>query len=152
MYIDVAGKYSGNAFGRLVSDNGLTANLYEQNGCAIKVFNLNYKKEAVYREAYIMSLIESLGIKLARVYQTGLRDGHHYIEMEYLNGPVQMDLMLQAIAADDKDGFFRLLREMTLIQLKIHSKPGVGLNSYCDLAAARIRASRHLDERQKQQT
>ena len=137
MYTDVLGKYTGDKFGRLINDDGLSANLFH-NGChAFKVFNLGYGKSEVYAEAYAMSCVEQQGLPAAKVYQVLYEDGHWVIEMEYLRGPAMMDRVIAAAEAGDTAALDTEMNMLARLQHMVHSTGGGRLpsvkNALCDI-------------------
>lgn len=127
MYTDVAGKYSGTAFGRLISDDGLSANLFCDGNHAFKVFNRGYSKSEAYAEAYAMARVESLGLPAARVYQVLYAQGHWVLEMDFVQGPVMMARVLEAAECGDTAALDGELTVLARLQAQIHRAHGAGL-------------------------
>ena len=127
MYTEVAGKYTGTAFGRLVSDNGLSANLFYDGNHAFKVFNSGYSKSEVYAEAYGMARVEHLGLPAAKVYQVLWAEGRWVIEMDYVCGPTMMDRVLAAAERGDIKTIEAELAVLARLQARVHRAAAEGL-------------------------
>lgn len=138
MFTNVSGKYNGEKFGRLISDDGLTANLFHSGTQAFKVFNADFDKADVFKEAYIMSCIERLGLDTTRVARVFCEGGHWIIEMNYIAGPVMLESLIQAITGNDMAEVDRLIDEMAALQHRINTTKAYGLPCYKNYAADAI--------------
>jgi len=148
----VSGKYSGEKFGRLISDDGLTANLFHRGEQAYKVFNCDFDKADVFKEAYIMSCIERLGLNATRVERVFCEGEHWIIEMNYIKDPVMLESLINAISADDMAEVDRLIQEMASLQHKINTTKAYGLPSYKTYAADVIANNPSLTGEQVEKT
>lgn len=150
MYTDVAGKYNGTAFGRLISDDGLSANLFYDGHHAYKVFNQGYSKSEAYAEAYAMARVEQLGIPTARVHQVLHAEGHWVLEMDFVQGPVMMDRVLEAAESGDMAALEAELTTLARLQARIHRADAAGLPGIKDTLRHILRQKEALTEPQRE--
>lgn len=150
MYTQVSGKYTGTKFGSLVSDNGLSANLFYNGHYAFKVFNRSYKKSEVYGEAYAMAQAEAAGLPTPRIFQLLCEDGHWAIEMEYINGPVMIDRMINAIEEGRMDVLDQEFAALARLQARVHSTSAMGMPRVKDLLANELRSKQALTATQRE--
>ena len=148
MVTAVSGKYQGTHFGVLISDNGLTANLYLKDGKAYKVFNTTAKKSDVYKEAYLTAFIESTGIPAAAVHSVRKEDGHWVLEMDYVDGKLMLMELVRAVEQKDYARAGKLLDDLASIQYSFHQIEANDLPDYRTGIVGKLRSNPVLSPEQ----
>lgn len=148
MVTEVYGKYTGDRFGELVSDSGLTANLYKKGDSAFKVFNINEKKYNVFTEALNTTFAEANRLPVASIRRVFREDGHWVLEMDYIRGSLMLKDLLDAIGREDYSKMDSLLQELAQIQYKINSLHTYNLPNYKTCIAESIFTKTSLSNEQ----
>ena len=149
MYTEVEGRYGGNAFGELISDNGLSANLYHKGDRAFKVFNAGYDKGIFFDEVYAMAKAEQLGLPVPAVYAAGEKDGHWYIEMDYAEGEVLMMQVIGAAVSGNYGALDEAMMTLAKVQYEVHSKEALRFVDFSQGLRAAVAEKESLTQEQK---
>lgn len=96
---------------------GAQANVYLYKNIAIKVFNHGYDKASVFYEAMITSLIENVGLPIAKAHEVVYIKDKIAIKMDYVEGVTLNEWILA-----DNDNVNKYVDIMVDLQIEIHSK------------------------------
>lgn len=97
--------------------NGAQANVYLYKNNAIKVFRQGYDKTFVFYEAMITSLIEKVGLPIAKVQEVININNKIALKMDYIEGVTLHECLLS-----DIDNASKYVDIMVDLQLEVHSK------------------------------
>lgn len=117
--------------------------VYKSGDAAIKLFNEGYAKADVLNEAYIIALIEEVGLNIPKLREVPIVDGKLAIVMELTEGKTLEQLMKENPADSEK-----YVDQMLDIQLDMHEKRCPHLQKYKDKLVDRINRA-GLDENKK---
>lgn len=67
--------------------------IYRDGSCTVKVFENGYSQPEIYREAYIQTLMRSIGLNVPKVEQITEINGKTAIVSEYINGRSLSDMI-----------------------------------------------------------
>lgn len=67
--------------------------IYRDGSCSVKVFENGYSQPEIYREAYIQSLMRSIGLNVPKVRQVAEINGKTAIVFEYISGRSLADMI-----------------------------------------------------------
>lgn len=123
---------------------GMQANVYLYNNSAIKVFRQGYDKASVFFEAMINSMIESVGVPMAKVHEVLNIDNKLAIKMDYIKGE-----SLHKCLLSDIGNINNYVDIMVDLQLKVHSKEIWLPLSFKDKLKDRIIRVMSIDESKK---
>ena len=130
--------------------DGVTAAAFAVDGRVRKVYAPVVPKEDIFKEAYMMTVVEREGIASPKVYGVFEEDGYLAIEMSFVPGhPLLMDV-IGALMGDDRPGAEKLMRRCAEEQAKINLTKAEALPSYKDYARQLIENNPVLDEAEKE--
>lgn len=128
---------------------GLTSRVLTDGKRVCKVFNNDVHKDDVFREAYLMALVEQVGIASPRVLQVSSIDGNWVLEMNLVRGEIMLTPLMEALESDDYQEVCRLIRQLASLQVRINRTKAHGFPKYKDFAINLIRNNPALDSEQR---
>ena len=130
MFTEVEGKYVGDKFGELVSENGLSANLFVKNGHAFKVFNKGTDKADIEKEAAIMIAVNKKKLPSPHTYGIVEADGYYAIEMEYIPGDAMINKIINYATVGNYTALEEEIVRLAQVQFLIHQIEADGFEDY----------------------
>lgn len=131
---------------------GYTADIYRTGDRVLKVFSPALDKALAYREAYVMSCVESAGISMPSILAVREEGGFQLTETEFVEGRDMLSLLFASLAEGDVDGAHALIREMAVLQAQVNRTHAPGLLPYKAYAADRIAGNEHLSAQTRERT
>ncbi len=108
---------------------GAQCQVYRQDNTVYKVLSVGHKICGVMREGYALALAEEAGIPVSNIHGVYTEGGHIVMEMDYVAGDSVTDLLIKAAQKGDAAAIDAYLDDFVDLQIKLHSKPIVGLSS-----------------------
>ncbi|HKM21600.1 MAG TPA: aminoglycoside phosphotransferase family protein [Lachnospiraceae bacterium] len=108
---------------------GAQCQVYRQNDTVYKVLSVGHKICDVMREGYALALAEESDIPVSNIHGVYTEGGHIVMEMDYVAGESVTELIIQAAQKGDVAAIDAYVDDFVDLQIKLHSKPIVGLAS-----------------------
>ncbi|MHB9032652.1 MAG: phosphotransferase family protein [Anaerolineae bacterium] len=101
---------------RTLIGTGARAKIYAEDGCAVKCYEPGYRKEYVFYEALINTLVESTGLPVPKVFQVTDDNQHLSLKMELIKGQT----LKQALRAEPGQAQ-AMIAAMVRLQMEMHT-------------------------------
>lgn len=131
---------------------GITAIVYENNDDVIKVFYPKYGKNAAFKEAYMLSTVENVGLNAPRVKSVDTIDGYWQLRMSKVNGESILMKTIKELSEHNLDNVVALTKQLADIHAEMNSKPGGSLPSSKNVIKEKIQKFDVLTEQEKEAT
>jgi tRNA A-37 threonylcarbamoyl transferase component Bud32 len=95
--------------------SGAQADIYINNGMAIKLFKKNVSKHDIEYEMNLQKMASEIGLPVPKIYNVTKIDGKYGFVMEYING-----VSVGSIILNDINMFYKYLIKSIEIQINIH--------------------------------
>jgi len=122
--------------GRLLG-GGKEAEVFEYNGRVAKLYRRHAPKRSPFREASILTFVESLGLPAPAAYGVLEIEGRWAVIMDRIDGPLLAETMRHDPAA---------IAAMAALQMRVHAQPAPPLANLKAKLAANIARATVLDE------
>ncbi len=117
---------------------GMTAIVYENAGDVIKVFYPKYGKHTAFKEAYMLSTVENVGLQAPRVKVVDERDGYWQLRMSKVEGESLLIKTIKNLSECNLDEVVNLTKKLADIHAEMNSKSGGSLPSSKNIIRAKI--------------
>ncbi len=128
---------------------GLTATVFMRGDTATKVYSKAIPKSEIYKEAYMLAYVESVGIDTSRIRRVNLEEGFWVAEMRKVEGESMLRGLFEKLFAQDYAGAIADVEKMAEVHATINSADGTSMLPYKNYAAKVIQDNPALTDEQK---
>lgn len=128
---------------------GLTAIVFTSGDTALKVYFEEVPKDEIFKEAFILSFIERMGVKTSRVIQLRNLHGHWVLEMSLVKGRIMLIPLIESLAAGDTESARRIIQKVAQMQAQVNSIAAGDFSDYKSYAVKLIQGNPSLSATQK---